>query len=315
MPTILIALGANLGDRGETITQALEALAADPQLSLIARSQLLVTAPVGGPPDQPDFLNAAASFETDLSPTEVHQRLIDIEQQHGRVRSQRWGARSLDLDLLLYDEQIIASQRLTIPHPRMTFRRFVMQPAAEVAPQMRHPQRRATLAQLWQHLNSAQPVVEIATLPGPAVAKVFQQVQALLPNLAIAIPQVGAWPATPAELREWLGQQNRSVSLEADQHEAVVRLCWWHGLPGVLDSSPQGAAPATAPPRVVVHWHRPDETFRSVENAWWSGSQREALQQRLAAEVDGQTHSPFLSLPAHDPASAAIEIAAAIQAM
>lgn len=161
MASCLIGLGANLQDRAAAIQQAIQAIAAHQDVRLLAQSQLHETAPIGGPAGQDDFLNAAALFETSLSPFEMHRLLIDVETDLGRQRHERWGARSIDLDLLLYDQLQLESETLTIPHPRMSFRRFVIEPAAEIAPDMTHPTVGWTLAELRDHLGGHQPYVAI----------------------------------------------------------------------------------------------------------------------------------------------------------
>lgn len=137
VPTAFIALGSNLGDRHANIARAFHALARIPQTSLSAVSTIYETAPVG-PIPQASFLNAAAALRTNLAPYALLSALLDIEHQAGRVREQapRWGPRTLDLDLLLYDEVIIRSEGLTLPHPRLHQRAFVLVPLAEIAPDL-----------------------------------------------------------------------------------------------------------------------------------------------------------------------------------
>jgi len=155
MAMCLLGLGSNLGDRVGYLIQALSALRSDPQIKLLRQSSLVETAPVGGPPGQPNYLNAVALVDTALSAAELFERLLRIEQQLGRVRSERWGPRTIDLDLLLYDEQIIHSSELEVPHPRLTERRFVLEPAAEIAPDIRHPASGRTVSKLLAELDAA----------------------------------------------------------------------------------------------------------------------------------------------------------------
>jgi 7,8-dihydro-6-hydroxymethylpterin-pyrophosphokinase len=121
---------------------------------------------VGGPSGQSAFLNAAVLLETSLAPEALHGRLQQIERQLGRQRRERWGARRLDLDLLLSDERVIRTAELTVPHPRMAFRRFVLEPAAEAAPDMVHPTIGWSVAQLRAHLDRAVPYVAMLGIPG-----------------------------------------------------------------------------------------------------------------------------------------------------
>jgi 2-amino-4-hydroxy-6-hydroxymethyldihydropteridine diphosphokinase len=134
-----IALGGNLGDRAATLRSALAALDRTPGVRVVRHSSLHETAPAGGPPGQGPYLNAAAELSVDRSPEELLDVLLAIESAHGRVRAERWGPRTLDLDLLLYGERVITTERLTVPHPRMSERRFVLVPLAEIAADVRHP--------------------------------------------------------------------------------------------------------------------------------------------------------------------------------
>src|SRR4051794_21691130 len=131
--TALIGLGSNLGDRAAILDAAAAALGAAPGLGSLIVSSYHETAPVGGPPGQGPFLNAAARAATALAPEELLRLLQSIEADAGRVRSVRWGARSLDLDLLLLGDSVIATPTLRVPHPRLALRRFVLAPLAEVA--------------------------------------------------------------------------------------------------------------------------------------------------------------------------------------
>jgi 2-amino-4-hydroxy-6-hydroxymethyldihydropteridine diphosphokinase len=131
---IYIALGSNLGDRAAHIEAALVELESAGDIRVLRRSTLHETAPVGGPPGQGAYLNAVAELATDLSPHELLDCLLRIEQRHGRERLVRYGARTLDLDLLLYRRERITAADLVIPHPRMWQRSFVLEPLAEICP-------------------------------------------------------------------------------------------------------------------------------------------------------------------------------------
>lgn len=141
-----LALGANLGDREATLRAAVEAIGALPGTRVLAVSPFHETAPVlpgsaASAPDQPAYLNGAMTVETNLPPRSLLSELQRIEREHGRVRSKadRWAARTLDLDILLFDDLVIDEPGLTIPHPRMHERRFVLAPLADIAPDAMHP--------------------------------------------------------------------------------------------------------------------------------------------------------------------------------
>jgi len=136
--TAYVGLGSNLGDRRAALEGAIRALGALPGIRVTAVSRVHETDPVGGPP-QGRFLNAVAELRTTLDARALMDALGEIEVRFGRERTERWGPRTLDLDLLLYGEEVIDSPGLTVPHPRMHQRRFVLEPLCEVAPEARHP--------------------------------------------------------------------------------------------------------------------------------------------------------------------------------
>ena len=139
MSIAFIALGSNLGDRNANLLATLQALQDRPGIVVKQTSSFYETEPVGGPPGQGLYLNAAARVETQLSPRQLLQALLDIEAQLGRQRQERFGPRTIDLDLLLFDDQVIDEENLTIPHPRLQERLFVLEPLAEIAPKAVHP--------------------------------------------------------------------------------------------------------------------------------------------------------------------------------
>jgi 2-amino-4-hydroxy-6-hydroxymethyldihydropteridine diphosphokinase len=143
-----VALGANLGDRAQSIRSAIERLGRTPGVRIINVSALLENPAVGGPADSPPFLNAAAEVETTLSPEALMARLLEVEAELGRRRREKWGPRTIDLDLLLYGDRVIDAPGLVVPHPRMSERLFVLEPLAEIAPGVVHPIMRLTVRQL-----------------------------------------------------------------------------------------------------------------------------------------------------------------------
>ena len=135
--TVLLAFGANLGDRGETIARAQAELAALPGISGFRASPLresIALTPAGPDPEAPRYLNGVALAETALSPHELLDMLQALEARHGRVRDARWGDRTLDIDIILYGGRLIADDRLTVPHPRAHERDFVLAPWLALEP-------------------------------------------------------------------------------------------------------------------------------------------------------------------------------------
>lgn len=138
MPKAYVALGANLGDPPAQLEQALTRMSQLPGTRLLARSRLYRSAPLG-PAGQSDYCNAVAALDTALAPEALLDALQGIEAEAGRARGEHWGARTLDLDLLMLDDLACATPRLTLPHPQLAHRRFVLQPLAEIAPDLELP--------------------------------------------------------------------------------------------------------------------------------------------------------------------------------
>lgn len=147
MNTAYVALGANIGDPTATVLVAFAALANLTDSRVVHTSSLYRTAPVGLT-NQPDFINAVAMLETGLAPEELLDALLDLEARFGRVRRDRNGPRTLDLDLLLYNDIELDLPRLILPHPRLHLRAFVLHPLAEIAPELAIPGRGSVAAWL-----------------------------------------------------------------------------------------------------------------------------------------------------------------------
>jgi 2-amino-4-hydroxy-6-hydroxymethyldihydropteridine diphosphokinase len=145
-PAVILGLGSNLGDREAALREALVRLEAR-GFRVTRRSSLWLTAPVGGPPQDP-FLNAVAAGETALSPEELLAACLDTEREMGRVRTMRNGPRTIDLDILFYGAERRSLPGLVIPHPRLHERRFVLEPLFEIAPELAHPVLDLTVAEL-----------------------------------------------------------------------------------------------------------------------------------------------------------------------
>lgn len=154
MTTAYIALGSNLATPVEQLQRALQAIRELPQTALLAVSSFYQSKPLG-PQDQPDYVNAVAKIETTLAPLALLDALQRIENEQGRVRLRRWGERTLDLDILLYGNDIIQTERLTVPHYDMHNREFVIVPLFEIAPELVLPNG-AGLAELAKQFEAHQ---------------------------------------------------------------------------------------------------------------------------------------------------------------
>jgi 2-amino-4-hydroxy-6-hydroxymethyldihydropteridine diphosphokinase len=152
--TVYIGLGSNLGEREMNIRRALAELVQTPQLEVRRISSFLENPAVGGPEGAPDFINAAVEAQTTLAATALMKRLLEIEQEVGRVRREKWEPRVIDLDLLLYGNSIISSDTLLVPHPLMHERVFVLRPLAEIAPKAVHPALQMTIEDLLRNLRT-----------------------------------------------------------------------------------------------------------------------------------------------------------------
>lgn len=148
---VYLGIGSNMGDKEEYLKKAVAFLEADWKIKVLQVSQFIVTKPYGGV-EQDDFLNGAVEIETLYTPQELLRVINEIELKLGRERIIHWGPRTLDIDILLYEEEVVWEENLKIPHIEMHKRSFVLEPLIQLAPQAKHPLLQKTVYQLWQEL-------------------------------------------------------------------------------------------------------------------------------------------------------------------
>jgi 2-amino-4-hydroxy-6-hydroxymethyldihydropteridine diphosphokinase len=349
MATALIALGANLGDAEKTLRAALARLAQESVIVGLKPSQIVRTLPAGGPPDQPAYANAAARFETALSPQRLLALLQQIENEFGRERHVRWGSRTLDLDLLLYDEARLETPELTLPHPRMAYRRFVLEPAAQIAPNLIHPASGWNLSQLLAHLNlpvhyvafagtcwfAKQYVAAAATAAlhagGASVRLLTGRGMTVLGGPPLSDPEhsfvehfcehVERLGAELCEHREEAPDTWHITSYSAEELRLGARL-WFDGQARVAAQAAWQLAFASAPqPKLLVLLTTPDDLllFRPSEkrDAIYAEQAQRQIEQRNALErhMEALKACPVLRLAADKPEEAIREVTAAVLAM
>lgn len=324
MATTLLALGANLGDRRGNLQRALDLLDRAPSTRVVARSRWFSTAPIGGPAGQGEFVNAAARVETSLAPSQLLAVLREVETALGRQRRQRWAARNVDLDLLLFDDLIHKSAELELPHPRMAFRRFVLEPAADVAADMVHPVIGWTIGQLLTHLNSAANYVALTGVPGVGKTELAHRVAVetnsrFLPDLVgpDESPETSSNQALAAERLRW-----------RQRAEILLRQHWPAENPAAISDFWLGQSLAYS-----RAW--PDDQRRAAFAAQFATAEAEVVQPKLLVLLDAPAvperwetvceelrrlvfqrgRGPMLELDASKPDWALFELRAAIEAM
>jgi len=148
---VFLGLGSNLGEREAFLDEAVRRLDSHPEINVLARSAMLQTEPVGNVA-QPMFLNMAMEIETSLCPDTLLRVCLEIELANGRERKEKWGARTLDIDILFYGDKIVEKDGVTIPHPEAHTRFFVLGPLAEIAGDFQHPRLKESISAILQRI-------------------------------------------------------------------------------------------------------------------------------------------------------------------
>ncbi len=347
MARCLIGLGSNQGPCRELLERAVASLAAAPEVTLIARSAWHEFPPAGGPAGQAAFLNGAVLLETSLGPQALLALVQQIEHQLGRRRRERWGPRPIDMDLLLFDSVVCSTAALILPHPRMAWRRFVLEPAAEVAPEMVHPCIGWTVGRLLDHLDTTP--LYVAITGGIGAGKT-----ALADCLAERFHAwtVGTWtdphrleafyrdPASHAWQTELQFLEDRTALLARskppgpmggecwvsnfwfDQSLAFARVWLSDAQFARFEQNWRRARQQVFQPRLIVLLDLPGETLRERVRARGRpgeaelfAEQLEAIRQSVRAEATSAGKGPLLVWQDEDLEAACDEVGAALAAM
>ena len=306
MARCLVGCGSNLGHRREQLDRAVELLRFMPGVRMLAVSRFRETRPVGGPVGQSAYLNGACLLETDLGPHDVLGMLSAVENTLHRERTERWGERTLDLDLLLYDDLVVDETTLTVPHPRMATRRFVLEPAVEIAADFEHPLAACSLRTLLDNISAPHPLVAVVGAPGSGAEEVAAAVGDAVMARVIHAPRPLPLPvpATSAEgwhdlIAAWV-EPLASAAWPDDPHGTVVDYC----IDTIAAAAAVGLSPADAA-RLDAALERAARRARVPHVAILLVAPADVLEERIACRSQriGQRRDVFAS---RQPATATL---------
>jgi 2-amino-4-hydroxy-6-hydroxymethyldihydropteridine diphosphokinase len=325
MARCLIGCGANAGEPREQLERALELLRFMPGINLLAVSRPRQTVAVGGPAGQPPFLNGACLIDTELGPHELLDLLAAVENTLHRDRSVRWGPRTIDLDLLLYGDLVIDEPEqaesahgrrraaLTVPHPRMATRRFVLEPCAEIAPEAVHPLSGCTVRELLDNISSPHLHVAVVGVPGSGAAEVAAAIADATMARLVRHPLPLPTGADPGPWQEALAAWAHALETPPPVVEEAVAVpvetvadCWL----GMLLLAAETALPAAALADFRRRFTRFAPTTTAPHVAVVAVATAEALAERLAFQARAGGHSDVfrdagIALETRDPGATA----------
>lgn len=312
MARALLALGSNQGDRAANLNGAVERLGASGAVRVVSLSRWQATAPAGGPSGQGEFLNGAVVVETTLTPLELLDWALEIEQQGGRERREFWGPRAIDIDLLLYENRACRTPRLELPHRRMAYRRFVLEPACEIAGDWVHPTIGWTIERLTEHAREAPLYVALTGLHRDSLQQIIGDVLRRSPGKRLLDPAApdGLDPAA------WRARRARLLAEAAREPRDVLRISdFWIDAP--LATVPSGDPSATVEMSAASIDNGSDCVLQPKLLAYVEapGPHDRAQRRTLRDAVERPGRGPWLMLDAADLTRCVDELSGAIQAL